>query len=242
MSISVVPIAEFESFSQSFFPGGDKSAVQARVFHQEKLLLPAAGTHFGFVWKGAAALKRSVQAAPFPLAAGMYFSLSEAATLEAQQASGIVVTHPDHQGLFSIGGPIEKTGRFPYIDGGTTSLLVAPMAVGDPCLHALYMPPNVDQTVHAHPSDRIGMIVGGSGQCCKQDTCYDLVPGTFFHVLAHQAHRFVTSDEGLALVVFHPDSDMGFSDRSHPMLSRTLVNNVRATELPHLQPRAQPSR
>ncbi|MEL6492124.1 MAG: cupin domain-containing protein [Cyanobacteria bacterium J06621_3] len=211
------------------------SPVVVRAFRFETLVLPAAGTHFGFVWQGDALLRRDGQRSPFPVASGMYFSVAEAATLDAQNAVGIVITAPDYQGQFLLGGPVESSGRFPYIDGGTTSLLVAPMAVGDPCLHALYMPPNVDQTVHHHPSDRIGIIINGGGQCCGEDTCYELRPGSLFYISADQRHRFVTGEQGLDLVVFHPDSDMGFSDRSHPMLSRTLVNDVRATDLPELQ-------
>lgn len=45
----------------------------------------------------------------------------------------------------------------------------------------------------------------------------------------------MTHGQGLDLVVFHPDSDMGFSDRAHPMLSRTLINQVSAMNLPDIQ-------
>lgn len=208
---------------------------QMRAFHHETLSLLNSGTHFGFVWRGSAQLVRSGQSEPLPIAAGMYFSIAESATLQCQNASGLVITQPHYRAQFQLGGPVESIGRFPYIDGGTTSLLIAPMAVGDPCLHALYMPPNVDQTMHHHPSDRIGIIIQGDGQCCDESACYDLSPGTLFIITADQQHRFVTGDCGLDLVVFHPDSDMGFSDRQHPMLSRTLVNNIRATNLPKIQ-------
>ncbi|MBE9061041.1 cupin domain-containing protein [cf. Phormidesmis sp. LEGE 11477] len=165
----------------------------------------------------------------------MYFSAAEAVTVGGQNGAGIVVTQLVHTGRFLIGGPIESKGCFPYIDGGTTSLLIAPTRVGDPCLHALYMPPNVNQTMHSHPSDRIGIIIKGGGQCCDQKTCYNLIPGTLFHISSDHQHRFVTYAQGLDLVVFHPDSDLGFRDRNHPMLSRTLVNNIRATDLPKIQ-------
>ena len=213
------------------------SDVRVRYFCHETLSLPTEGTHFGYVWRGHAALKckKAGVLEAFPLAAGMYFSVAESATLAAENACGMVVTHPGYDGQFLLGGPVEARGRFPYIDGGTTSLLIAPMAVGDPCLHALYMPPHVNQTLHHHPSDRAGLIINGSGQCCDEQCCCDLTPGTLFHISPDHPHRFVTGEQGLDLVVFHPDSDMGFSDRRHPMLSRTLVNNVRATDLPDIQ-------
>lgn len=208
---------------------------ETKLFHQEEIQLPGDGTHFGFVWQGSAQLLRREQSEPLPIAAGMYFSISEPAILRGQQASGLVITHPTYRAQFQLGGPIESTGQFPYIDGGTTSLLIAPPMAGDPCLHALYMPPNVDQTMHHHPSDRIGIINKGSGQCCDENTCYDLLPGTLFIITADHKHRFVTGKQGLDLVVFHPDSDVGFSDRNHPMLNRTLVNNIRAADLPDIQ-------
>ncbi|MEL6350717.1 MAG: cupin domain-containing protein [Cyanobacteria bacterium J06627_28] len=211
------------------------STVQFRTWQNESLVLPA-GSHYGFVWQGTAQLQRASLPTLFPLTAGMYFSLGEAATLHGQGSSGMVVTDGAHQGQFLLGGPIESSGRFAYIDGGTTSLLVAPMTVGDPCLHALYMPPNVDQTVHNHPSDRIGLIIHGAGQCRTPDgDCQSLEPGILFHIPAYQEHKFVTHGRGLHLVVFHPDSDIGFSDRHHPMLNRTLVNDVSATDLPQIQ-------
>ena len=209
--------------------------VEILTWQDETVTLPPGGTHFGFCFKGTAYLHRDRAPEPFPLTAGMYFSLAEAGTIQGESAAGMVVSVPTHEGQFLLGGPVDPLGRFAYIDGGTTSLLVAPMRIGDPCLNALYMPPNVDQTLHSHPSDRIGLIIGGSGQCCFDDTCYDLLPGHLFHISADQPHRFVTEHQQLDLVVFHPDSDMGFSDRNHPMLSRTFVNNIRATELPNIQ-------
>ena len=213
----------------------DYSAVRVRTWQNENIRL-STGTHYGFVWQGQATLQRSSISMPFPLAAGMYFSLGESATLHGQDSAGMVVTDTAHQGQFLVGGPVESSGRFAYIDGGTTSLLIAPMTVGDPCLHALYMPPNVDQTMHHHLSDRFGLIIYGSGQCCTPEgDCQSLQPGILFRIPAYQEHKFVTRAQGLNLVVFHPDSDIGFSDRNHPMLRRTFIDNVSATELPNIQ-------
>lgn len=234
------------AFDGSAFDGSD--TVRVRVWRGEALALPDdKGTHYGFVWQGAASLKRVGQDAPLPLQAGMYFSLAEAGTLCGESSAGMVVTHMTHRGAFLLGGPVAAAGRLAYIDGGTTSLLVPPLESGDPCLNALYMPGQVVQTVHSHPSDRVGIVVRGSGDCVAMadgdvSACYALRPGTVFHISAQQPHRFCTGAAGLDLIVFHPDSDMGMTHRDHPMLRRTLVEGVSAVELPEIQTRlsAQP--
>lgn len=224
----------------------DHSAtVRIRVWQNEVLVLPDRGTHYGFVWQGAASLKRAGQIASLPLQSGMYFSLAEAGTLCGEGSAGMVVTYLAHRGEFSLGGPVAAVGRLAYIDGGTTSLLVAPLEAGDPCLNALYMPAQVVQTVHSHPSDRVGIVIRGAGDCIAvEETAtpdqrvrdrHALRPGTVFYISAHQPHQFCTGAMGLDLIVFHPDSDMGVTHRNHPMLRRTLVDNISAVDLPEIQ-------
>ncbi|MGB3295450.1 MAG: cupin domain-containing protein [Phormidesmis sp.] len=214
---------------------GDPFPMQVRAWHRETIALPDRGTHYGFAFQGTATLSRAGQSEPFPLQAGMYFSLAEAATIQGENASGMVITDLAHKGVFLLGGPIGASGRFAYIDGGTTSLLISPLETGDPCLNALYMPPHVDQTVHSHPSDRAGIVIDGSGDCFDDKACYPLTPGSLFHISPNQEHKFCTYAQPLHLVVFHPDSDIGFTHRNHPMLRRTLVNNVSAIDLPDIQ-------
>ena len=214
------------------------AAVKVQTWCNQSLVLSEEGTHYGFLWKGEATLKRDRQTSPIPLQSGMYFSLAEPATISGQSSSGIVVTHTNHQGQFQLGGPVEPTGRLPYIDGGTTTLLIPPIAAGDPCFSALYMPKNVDQTIHEHPSDRIGIIIRGTGNCIAKNQAqqqHPLQPGILFHISAQQPHRFSTGPSGLDLVVFHPDSDMGVTHQNHPMLRRTIVEGISAANLPNLQ-------
>ena len=213
--------------------------MQVRTWKKEVIALPEGGTHYGFVWQGEAKLRRSQQTAPFPLTAGMYFSIAEAATVGGDRSTGFIVTHLVHTGRFQLGGPIASTGRFAYIDGGLTSLLIGPVAKGDPCLHALYMPAGVEQTVHSHPSDRIGLIIQGEGYCVADKTRHALRPGVLFHIPPNQPHQFCTG-QPLLFIVFHPDSDIGFSDRNHPMLRRTFVNNISATDIPEIQTPLRP--
>lgn len=231
-----MPIRIFPLQAQTIEDCGDGPfPMQIRTWHHETIALPNIGTHYGFIWQGLAHLCRSGQSEPFPLPAGMYFSLAEAATIQGENAAGMVITYLAHRGDFLLGGPIGASGRFAYIDGGTTSLLISPLAAGDPCLHALYMPPEVDQSVHSHPSDRVGIVTQGLGECFADEDTHPLTPGTLFHIPPNQKHKFRTYAQPLHLVVFHPDSDIGFTHRNHPMLRRTLVNNVSAMDLPNIQ-------
>lgn len=231
MPIRIYPLQSqfLEDCSGGPFP------MQVRAWNCEAITLPDIGTHYGFAFQGMSTLSRSRQPEPFPLQAGMYFSLAESATIVGEHAAGMVVTYLAHRGDFLLGGPVGSTGRFAYIDGGTTSLLISPLETGGPCLNALYMPSHVSQTVHSHPSDRVGMIIHGSGECFADEERYALTPGTLFHISPGQEHKFYTHTQPLHLIVFHPDSDIGFTHRNHPMLRRTLVNNVSAADLPHIQ-------
>lgn len=134
-----------------------------------------------------------------------------------------------------MGGPVEPLGRFAYIDGGTNSLLIPPASQGDPCLNALYLPPHCDQTMHTHPSYRIGVVLDGSGEGKTPDRAVQLHPGMIFLIPPHSLHKFHTHENSLTFVVFHPDSDTGFTHRNNPMLNRTLVAGVSAAKIPKIQ-------
>jgi quercetin dioxygenase-like cupin family protein len=197
------------------------------------LKLSNQGTHFGFVYEGHPILHRNAQET-YTLHPGMYFSLPSAGSIDGETSSGIVITHLKFQGTFSIGGPIELAGRFAYIDGGTNSLLIPPLYQGDPSFYSLYFPPDVDQTLHTHTSYRVGAIVQGSGVCETPDGITDLNPGIIFFIPSDYPHKFRTSEDSLTLVVFHPDSDTGFTHEDNPMLRRTMVNGISAAQLPDL--------
>ncbi|WP_019498188.1 cupin domain-containing protein [Pseudanabaena sp. PCC 6802] len=164
----------------------------------------------------------------------MYFSLPGVGLIDGETSSGIVITPLKFQGVFSIGGPIEPVGRFAYIDGGTNSLLIPPVYRGDPSFYALYFPPAVDQTLHTHTSYRIGAIVRGSGVCETPDGITELKPGIIFFIPSDRPHKFRTNEDSLVLVVFHPDSDTGFTHEDNPMLRRTMVDGISAAQLPDI--------
>ncbi len=157
----------------------------------------------------------------FPLASGMYFAAPGAAQLRG--GSGLVITAQQYRGFFHIGGPIEATGRLRYIDGCTDSLLIPPVTLGDPCLNLLHIPPGTHQSEHTHPSVRVGLIVGGFGECVTPGGRFPLQPGLAFVIPEETLHSFHTSTDSLLVIAYHPDSDFGPTHERHPMINRTIL-------------------
>lgn len=202
---------------------------------QGTLELPANATSFGFVHRGEATLKSD--AGTFVLKTGMYFCLPGSGTLLGE-GRGIAIARLDYQGVFSVGGPIESTGRLLYIDGARDTLLIPPVMRGDPCLNALYFPGGINQTQHSHPSLRAGMIISGQGECVTADEVIPLEPGQAFVIPANELHSFRTTDSPMVVVAYHPDSDCGPTHEQHPMLTKTIVDGVSAAELEGIRTRA----
>ncbi len=186
-----------------------------------------AGNFIGYVEKDTAL---AVDQYAFFLAAGMYFSASGNVFLNG--GSGITFQTKAYRPQRLIGGPIEEAGRLKYIDGCTDSLLVPPVKFGDPCLNALYFPPKTNQTQHTHPSLRAGLVVRGQGMCHTPEANTPLFPGVCFIIETDCLHYFSTpANDEMAVVAFHPDSDMGPKDDDHPMVNRTIVEGVPASEI-----------
>lgn len=205
-----------------------------RTWQGESLALPETGTHFGYVYQGEADLVRT-GSAPYRLHGGMYFCLPGGGRIDGTSSAGLVITRLDYHGMFSLGGPVEPTGRLAYIDGGTNSLLIPPLMLGDPCLNAMYFPPDIDQTMHTHPSYRIGVIIAGKAEFATPQSVMPVATGHVFLIPAHSPHKFRTHSDQLIAVMFHPDSGTGYSHRDNPMLQRTWVDGVSAAELPQIQ-------
>jgi hypothetical protein len=185
------------------------------------LPLAARWTHFGFVQSGTASL--ACRSGSFELAAGMYFCVPGRGAI-AGAGTGVVFSSAGGRGFFQIGGPIEQCGRLKYIDGCTDSLLIPPLVMGDPCLNLLHIPRGVRQTAHTHPSDRLGLIVRGRGQCLTSGANFALAPGLAFVIPAGAVHSFRTTRSSLTVIAFHPDSDFGPQDENHPMINRTVIS------------------
>jgi AraC-like ligand binding domain len=200
----------------------------------DELELPDEGTHFGFVFQGSATLETA--ATTFELQTGMYFVAPHSGRIRGS-GQGIVITSLGYFGMFMLGGPIESAGRLRYIDGCTDSLLIPPPILGDPCLNALYFPTHISQTAHTHPSLRIGIVANGMGECHTAEATYSLFPGLAFIIQADKQHAFSTKDDEMVIIAFHPDSDFGPTDETHPMINRTIVRGVPASHIESIHTR-----
>lgn len=197
----------------------------------------AFGATFGFVVGGQNALLRRHDGFAFPVPAGTFFVIDPlAAELTNPGGRILLITRKGADFPFAL-GTVEKVGRLRYIDGCTDSLLVPAWKLGEACLNHLHIPPGVEQTMHTHPSDRIGVVFGGHGQCVTPEGTVDLVPGMIWRIPADGLHRFRTEREGVDIVAFHPDSDFGPTDDDHPMLRKTFVGGVSATQLDDIRTR-----
>lgn len=172
-----------------------------------------------------------------PVIAGMYLCIpGDKESYLTGDIEGIAIERIGFNGVFQLGGPIEDKGRLKYIDGCTDSLLVPPVKLGDPCLNVLYFPSNIDQTEHTHPSMRVGMIASGSGTCVTPEGEISLTTGMVFIIHEDGLHKFRTGDqESMVVIAYHPDSDFGPEDEKHPMINRTIVDGISASELRSIQ-------
>jgi quercetin dioxygenase-like cupin family protein len=171
------------------------------------------------------------------LDAGDYFSVIGPAMVMGD-GRGMASAVPGYIGVNTFGGPIEPTGRLRYIDGCTDSLLVPPVRKGDPCLNHLHFPERIRQTPHTHPSVRTGLVYRGGGECIVPGRDpIPLRPGCAFIIPTNAVHSFNTADASMDVIAFHPDSDTGVTDDDHPMVNRTMVNGVSASQLDGIRTR-----
>jgi mannose-6-phosphate isomerase-like protein (cupin superfamily) len=209
------------------------SCYTLQTWSDRKISFTDRGAHFGYVFTGRSQITQA-DGSGYLLNAGMYFSLPGAGLIGGEKSSGFVITCTGFNHAFTLGGPVAAPGEFAYIDGGRTDILLSPMRQGDPGLYGLHFPPGVDQTMHDHESDRVVLVVSGSGCCLTPDQRCDFVPGMVLRIPRKEKHKFMTFTENLSLVIFHPDSEIGFSDTNHPMLLQTYIDGISAAQLTHL--------
>lgn len=210
----------------------DGFPTQLRACNYDRLQLPGTGTHFGYVYEGTLTIEHA--SGKFDVHKGMYFS-APGDTVIFGDGAGIAITRLGSNGFFNIGGPVEAQGRLKYIDGCTDSLLIPPVMMGDSCLNLLYFPTGVDQTLHTHPSMRVGMVIRGKGECITPEGIIDLVPGRVFVIPADGEHGFRTTSSEMSVIAYHPDSDFGPTHEFHPMINRTIVDGISANAIDEIR-------
>ncbi len=140
-----------------------------------------------------------------------------------QGGRGLLIARRGYRNIRQLGGPLEATGRLRYVDGCSDTLLVCPPRLGEPCLNHLHIPPYTNQSEHAHPSLRIGVIARGTGVCHTTLGDVPLREGLGWLIPADLRHSFSTQQRALDVFAWHPDSDFGPRDEDHPMLNRTQL-------------------
>lgn len=197
------------------------------------VIMLAGGTHFIYAYEGKCkirlpGLRESEPERIYVLQPGMYACVPGAVEVETIGLAA-VMSRVNYHGYFLLGGPVEWKGRMRYIDGCTDSLLIPPVMMGDPCLNLLWFPSGIDQTLHTHPSARIGVVLSGRGKCRLPEGEIELHPGVLFNIRPDGVHAFSTPyGEEMRVLAFHPDSDFGPTHEEHPMLNRTIIDGVSA--------------
>lgn len=185
-------------------------------------------TVYGFACGGCELITTS---GVFILRKGMFFCVpTPLKIIPLEDDSGVLaICNHGYRGMLSIGGPIEDRGRLRYIDGCSDTLLICPPRLGEPCLNHLHFPKNISQTMHTHPSIRVGVVASGNGRCVTPENEFPLHPGMLWLLPEDTPHCFFTDDETMDVIAWHPDSDTGPSDDDHPMVNRTIVDGVSAS-------------
>ena len=119
-------------------------------------------------------------------------------------------------------------GNLSYIDGGTNTTAVNPGRLGDPVINYVHFPAGMTQTLHTHPSHRVGMVLKGHGLVELDNGEFSLQQGDVFFMQRNVLHNFKCPyGEEVVLFVFAPDSGTGPTDEVNPLKIRTYVGQQR---------------
>lgn len=212
-------------------------------------------SYYGYVYKGNIDLKTN-DTQILHLNDGMCFSVAghfkvskytvgSLLLIEVYHREGVYPTN-NYRAMLTV-TKHERKGRLNYIDGCTDSLLIPPIKKGDPCLNHLHFPKGIIQTQHTHPTHRVGIVSKGNGTCITPFGNLPLTKGMIFvikewdgfttkvgldgneHMIGQ--HSFETKDSEMDVIAFHPDSDFGATDEIHPMINRTFVDGISASNI-----------
>ncbi len=217
-----VPNRDYEfDFSTGEYPSTVRWKSQ-----NKSLSISDEGTHFIFCTAGSVEVVYGDNNSHI-LKQNCYGCVSNAAIINGP-GSALISSRLGYRGLNTFGGPTENMGRLRYIDGCSSTVLIAPPKKGDPCFNYLYIPAGINQTAHTHPTLRVGYILEGNGIIKLEDKTLVLQENSFFCLPPDMLHSFHTNKESLKIVIYHPDSEVGPSDEEHPMLNRTIVDGIPA--------------
>ena len=175
--------------------------------------------YFGYVAKGNVKIQRP-GLEPIPLSQGMYFTAPSELKVQAQGAL-VVWERLGYQGLFMVGGPVESSGRLTYIDNCSTTMIAPPARALDPVLNLLCFPKKTQQTMHIHPTIRLGYVSEGQGEFITPGKTMELREGLVFAIPEKTPHCFHTQDSTMSVIAYHAESHIGPTDEQHPMLNQT---------------------
>lgn len=123
-----------------------------------------------------------------------------------------------------------EMGNLSYMDGGTNTTAVNPGRLGDPVVNYVHFPAGMEQTLHTHPSHRVGMVLKGQGLVELNDSKFPLEQGDVFFLQRNVLHNFTCPyDQDVILFVFAPDSGTGPTDEVNPLKIRTYIGQQRYT-------------
>jgi mannose-6-phosphate isomerase-like protein (cupin superfamily) len=222
--MSVCPIESFTGFDYRY----GAETIRVATFTGGEAELAADAGHYMIVQEGEIRVEAGGRTHLFD--AGCYGSFFGAARVTGE-GSALLVSTAGYRSQTLVGGPVEEFGRLRYVDGCTTSLLLPPPVRGEPCLNFMHLPCQIAQTMHTHPSFRVGLILSGNGKCEAVDAVHSFAPGTVFFIPEDTPHSFQSQDETLRIVIYHPDSDCGPTHTDHTMLNRTFVEGQSAQNL-----------
>ena len=120
-------------------------------------------------------------------------------------------------------------GNLSYMDGGTNTTAVNPGRLGLPVINYVHFPAGMKQTLHTHPSQRIGLILSGKGEIeLDNGVMFPIKEGDCWVMERNVLHNFMCNQgEDVTLFVFSPDSGTGPTDEINPLKVRTYVGQTR---------------
>jgi len=151
-------------------------------------------------------------------------------TIKCNQGTAVVIEYMGLRLLESRYYVQDKLGmgNLSYIDGGTNTTAVNPGRLGDPVINYVHFPAGMQQTLHTHPSHRVGIVLKGTGKVELDDREFLLKQGDVFFLQRNVLHNFMCPyNEDVVLFVFAPDSGTGPTDEVNPLKIRTYVGQQR---------------